>query len=146
MTAQLKRDEYLGAVKFQGEWHLLALYVGEWILDYPAYDPSPDDSPADNYRHGLLVVSEKNAGEFLEAMREHEMSLGEVKSLIAMQGAELVPLTYVVNFDDKLFVDGHPDRDIAEYVPEGWTGVEDFPTNYVPPEIKSLWQVETARN
>lgn len=140
MLTKLKRDEYLGAVKYAGEWHILALYVGEWILNYPAYDPYSSKSPTDKYRNGLWVVNETNAAEFLRAMQEHELSLTEVEKLIAEKGPEEVPLTYVVNFDEKLFVDGHPDRDIAEYVPEGWTGIEDFPTNYVPQKIKSLWQ------
>lgn len=143
MKKDIKRDEWIGAVKAEGTWHLLALYIGEWILDYPKYDPFSDKSAEhNNYRNGMWVVDENNASEFLETMKENEISLLDVKKLVAEKGAFETPLTYVVNFDERLFVDGYPDRDITEYVPEGWNSFEDFPLKYVPDEIKAIWEAE----
>lgn len=138
MKKELKRDECLGAVNFNGNWHFLALYVGEWILDYPSYEPYSDKSKK-NYRNGLWIVNEKTAAEFLEAMKNEEMSQDDVRQLIKEKSEDEIPLLFVINFDERLFVDGHPDRDIAEFVPEGWKGVEDSPLKYVPASIKSIW-------
>ena len=140
MKKDIKRDEYLGAVKIEDQWHLLALYIGEWILDYPSYDPISDKSEENNnYRQGLWVVDESNSKQFLQAMSNEEMSLEDIKRLVKKRGVQEVPLTYVVNFDEQLFVDGQPDRDIEEYVPANWKGIKDFPLNYVPDEIKDIW-------
>lgn len=138
MKNDVKRDEWLGAVNVDGKWHLLALYTGEWILDYPTYDPFSDKSEK-NYRKGLWVVDQKNAQEFINAMRDEELSSSDVKELVKERGVEQMPLLYVVDFEKCLFVDGHHDRDIEEYVPKGWKGIKDFPLKYVPDEIKSIW-------
>lgn len=138
MKKELRYDEWLGAVKVESKWHLLGLHVGEWILDYPSYDPYSNKSDS-NYRNGLWIVNEMNAREFIEAMRDEELSLEDVERLVKKRGVEDAPLLYVIDFDKRLFVDGHPDRDVEEYVPQGWTGIKDFPLNYVPDEIKSVW-------
>ena len=140
MKKELDYDEYLGAVKVEGNWHFLADFVGEWILNYPAYDPDYDPSQWKyKFRNGLLVVDETNAKEFLETMREKELSFESVKKLVAEKGKDKIPLTYVIDFDECIFVDGNSERDIAEYVPRNWKGIEDFPLNYVPDEIKAVW-------
>lgn len=140
MKKELSNDEYLGAVRVNGKWHFFADFVGEWILDYPAYDPDYEPSQwSYKFRNGLLVVDETNANEFLEAMRAQELSFENVKKLVAEKGKEQIPLTYVVDFDERKFVDGNSERDIAEYVPKNWTGIEDTPLKYVPDEIKSVW-------
>lgn len=140
MKKDLNNDEYLGAVKVEGNWHFFADFVGEWILDYPAYDPDYDPSQWDyKFRNGLLTVDETNAEEFLKAMQEQELSLDSVKKLVAEKGEDKIPLTYVVNFDERIFVDGNSERDIVEYVPVNWKGIEDTPLNYVPDEIKAVW-------
>ncbi len=136
----LLQNEHLGAVKLSMKWRIFAGYIGEWILDYPSYDPEIKDAEQrSEFRGGVLIVDEKTAEQFCGAMSEHEFTLTEIEALIKQRGAENVPLTVVVDFDNKLFVNGYYDRSIEEFVPVGWQGIFGDPLQYVPAGISSLW-------
>lgn len=140
-TKELDYDELIGAVKHKSQWRFFAGTIAEWNLDYASYDPGYDPSKSSYlFRGGLLTVDETKADAFCIAMSEHELSHDDVRSLVAEKGAEKVPLTVVVNFDEKLFVNGFYDLAIEEYVPTGWRGVFDDPLKYVPDEVRAIWQ------
>ena len=143
----LLKNEHLGAVKLHARWRFFAGYIGEWILDYQSYDPESNQAQwRSQFRGGLLRVDEKDAEQFCRVMSEREFTLAEVKALVEAQGPEKLPLTVVIDFDERLFVNGYYDRSIEEYVPPGWRGIFDDPLRYVPSEICSVWQTQEVNS
>jgi hypothetical protein len=132
----------LGAVHLHGQWRMYAGTLGEWTLDYPAYDPSwkPSEEERMQFRNGLLRVDNDNAAEFCEALQEYEVKPEVLQNWMVNEDGG-VPLFIVVDFDKRLFVYGYtePIEPKSDYVPAGWTGIEDDPLNYVPLEISRLW-------
>lgn len=144
-------DEWLGAVCYQGKYRFFLEHTAWWILDYASYDPSSLADGEDNsyFRNGILVVDE-NAEEFLEAMKEAEILLDDLRRLVNKQHKITLAdeddyrgdlqLVFLVNFDEKLYVSMFFDVAYEEYVPKGWKGVFDDPLKYVPKEIQDIWE------
>lgn len=144
-------DEWLGVVCYQGKYRFFLEYTAWWILDYASYDPSSLADGEDNsyFRNGILVVDE-NATEFLEAMKEAEISLDDLRRLINEQHQITLAdedddrgdlhLFFWINFDEKLYVSMFFDVEYEKYVPKGWKGVFDDPLKYVPKEIQDIWE------
>lgn len=144
-------DEWLGAVCYQGKYRFFLEHNAWWILDYASYDPSSlTDSENNSYfRNGILVVDE-NAEEFLEAMKEAEISLDDLRHLVNKQHQITLAdeddyrgdlhLFFLVNFDEKLYVSMFFDTTYEEYVPKGWKGIFGDPLKYVPKEIQGIWE------
>jgi hypothetical protein len=133
-------DDIIGAVKLDSRWRFYAGTVGEWILDYLSYDPSASSRSEHPFRDGLLVVGNSNADAFCRAMQPYQLSEADVRALIRLRGGNNFPLGVVVNFDEKLFVNGCSEIPLHEYVPNGWTGVEGNSYDHVPNEVRSLWE------
>jgi hypothetical protein len=136
----LDPDDLIGAVKYKSHWRFFAGTVGEWILNYSSYDPSFDPSKSRvTFRNNLLNVDETNAEQFCEAMEPFELSSEGIEQLVRAEGSGNWPLVIALNFDDKIFINGFSEISLHEYVPTGWTAIEDNPLDYVPDNIKSLW-------
>ncbi len=73
-------------------------------------------------------------------MQPYQLSEADVRALIRLRGGNNFPLGVVVNFDEKLFVNGCSEIPLHEYVPNGWTGVEGNSYDHVPNEVRSLWE------
>jgi hypothetical protein len=134
----------LGAVKLEGTWRVYAGTIGEWTLDYPAYEPESEDAPPEElqyFRSGLLRVDENNAKAFCAAMKEYEVPLDALKRWIEKEGVNNIPLLMLVDFDNRLFVHGYsePIEPTSNYIPSGWTGIVGNPLYYVSEEIRHLW-------
>jgi len=138
--SKLKRDEYIGAVHADGIWRFFAGTLAEWILDYNTYDPNYDPNKwSGTFRNNLLRVEVNQASAFQDAMRAHELSEADIKALVKERGADKVPLTVVVDFDERQFVNSYYDLALEEYVPPGWTAVFDDPQKYIPTPVRALW-------
>jgi hypothetical protein len=133
-------DDLIGAVKYKGQWRFFAGIVAEWVLDYeryePGYDPVRDDTP---FRNGLLVVNENNAGEFCNVMAPYELSPSDIEQLIKKEGANHFPLSIVIDFDAKVYINGFSEIPLHEYVPSNWVAKEDNSLKYLPDNFKALW-------
>jgi len=144
-------DEWLGAVCYQGKYRFFLEHTAWWIIDYPSYSPSILNSKEriNDFRNGILVVDE-NAEEFLEAMKEAEISLDDLRRLVNKQHQFTLAdedddrgdldLVFLINFDEKLYVSMFFDVTYEEYVPKGWKGVFDDPLKYVRKEIQDIWE------
>lgn len=136
----LHPDDLIGAVHHQGNWRLFSGTVAEWILDYPRYDPGFKSVQGEAvFRNNLLRVDETNAAEFCEAMEPYELFAEDVRRLVETGEAVNWPLMVVINFDNKVFVNGFSEVPIHEYVPAGWTAYEDIASEHVPESIRALW-------
>jgi hypothetical protein len=132
-------DEYIGAVKLNSEWRCFYDMLSMWILDYASYHPEYNPTPG-GWRAGLLQVDETNAQAFCNALADREILLEHIPRTVKRTSTGQQPLTFVINFDEKIFVNGWQDNiAIHEYAPQGWTAVEDDPYQYIPPELKALW-------
>ena len=132
-------DDIIGAVRLSSRWRFYAGTVAEWILDYRSYDPSDPSKWEHPFRNGLLVVDSSNSEAFCQAMQAYQLSEDDIRELVRLRGGNNFPLGVVVNFDEKLYVNGYSEIPLHEYVPDGWIGVEGNPYDYVPAEVRSFW-------
>ncbi len=133
-------DDLIGAVKYKDRWRFFAGTVAEWVLDYALYDPGFDPLKSNIvFRNNLLRVDEKNAPQFFEAMEQYELLLVDIQQLVKEKGANNWPLTIVVDFDGKIYINGFTEIPLHKYIPIDWKGYEDYPINYVPDQIKDCW-------
>ncbi len=148
MKTEWKLDDWLGAICYQGKYRFFLEHATYWVLDMIACSPSSKENSS-YYRNGILVVDE-NPEEFLEAMQESEISLEDLRVLIDKQHKIVLAdeddyrgdlhLTFLVDFDKKLYVSMFFDVGYEEYVPQDWKGIYDDPLKYVPEEIRDIWQ------
>jgi hypothetical protein len=131
-------DEYVGAVKVDGEWRFFHDVLSMWILNYPAYDSGYIPKPGD-WREKILKVGKDNAKQYCEALAAKEIPAHLIPNTISVLDGQM-PLTFVVNFDERLFINGwHDNIPIHEYAPDGWKAMEDDPYSYIPQALKALW-------
>lgn len=136
----LDPDDLIGAVKHDSNWQFFAGTVAEWILDYATYDPSFDpDKSSVTFRGNLLQVDESNAAQFCEAMKPYELTTLDLQQLVEEEGANNWPLTIVVDFTRRTYVNGFSEIPLHKYIPNTWKGHEGNPLDYVPEDIRSLW-------
>ena len=112
-------DDLLGTVCYESKWRFFACPVAYWILDYETYDPSvflqTKDDDDFRFRDNLYRVDDKNFPEFLEALKEFELSLSEVRSLVNFNGMNEIELSIVINYEKKIYVNGFREINIEEY-------------------------------
>lgn len=138
----LHPNDLIGVTRHGSRWRIFAGTVAEWILDYASYDPGFDPSRSEvMFRGNLLVVSEQNADQFHAAMEPYELQPSELEAFVHQVGRYNWPLSMVVSFDDKLYVNGFSEIPLHEYLPPGWSGIEGQPIDFVPPEIRQIWEM-----
>ena len=131
-------DDLIGAVHFAGKWRVYAGTQAEWILNYQAYDHSDPAEWSEPFRGNLLLVDVYNADKFIQIMQPYELPSIDLAELVRQRGANNFPLSIVVDFDRRLYVNGYHEAMLQEYIPPGWTGIEDNPFNFVPVELKTF--------
>lgn len=135
----LETDELLGIIYWNSTFRLYGAWLADWILDYPTYDPGYDTYEEQKlFRGGLLVVRPDQGAEYCEVMRENEIDREELKEYLKHH-ASRTPLDFYVDFSRALFVNGFHEVPIEDYVPAGWTGIEDEAMDYLPDDIKAFW-------
>ena len=138
---EMDPNDLVGVVKFNGAWRFFGGTVAEWILDYASYDPGFDPSRHDTvFRSNLLTVDESHADQFLVAMAPYELDPSSLERFIRANGSRAWPLSVMVDFDDRLYVNGFAEISLQDYLPPGWRGVEGSPLAYMPAEIRRIWR------
>lgn len=129
---RIKNDYLLGAVKLNGKVRYFLEPIAYWIMDYKSYDPEYRASENDTtpFRNNILTVDSSNAFEYIEALKEDEVSLTEIDSIKSQVDFE-IPVMFLVDFDSKQFVSNFEDIEIEIYIPEGWSGIFDNPISYL---------------
>ncbi len=140
-SEDISSADIIGAVLYNGKWYIYAATIAYWILDTIKYNPTynPSDWPY-IFRNHLYQIDEYNADLYLIAMNEYELSLHELKKLIHKWGTTEYTIEIVINFDDKIYVNGFHEISVEEYIPATWLGIEDDPMEYVSEEIKQIWK------
>ena len=131
-------DDFVGAVKLNNNWRIFYADLSEWILSYESYGAPEED--LSQWRGGLINVDENNAEEFCNFLAKHEIRLDDISKLRSQGMEQQEPLTFVVNFDGKLFVNGWRDMlPIHTWIPKHWDSKRDLPYSYIPPSLAELW-------
>lgn len=136
---QTTMDENLdyGAICLDGDWRIFGEgYPIMWALDLTNADPVAFP----NERQSCIRIDRDNIGGYF-AMLEEEISLSQIQSAV-----EKIPLSYVINFDRQLFVDGGPDGGeiyhLSQLFPKAWRTLwrrQSDALYHVPNEIRTLW-------
>jgi hypothetical protein len=136
----INSDHYVGAVRYNGNWHFFHAPLSMWILDFASYDEEYEPKPG-GWRENLLRVDEGNAQRYIDEMHKNELQASQISFTFKAGFPNRAQLTFVVDFDDRKFINGwHDNIAIEEYAPKGWMAEEDDPYEYVPENIKTLWE------
>jgi hypothetical protein len=140
LAEKIDLDYQLGAVQTEGKVSFYLNPLAYWIMDYKVYDPTyrPDDWPGPRFRNDLLQVDESTVVPFLNAMAPDEVTLESIIQHLPAFGETLVPL-FLIDFDNRLFVNGYGESRLEDYIPSGWKGIFDNPINYLPEPIRQIW-------
>jgi hypothetical protein len=134
----------IGAVKHQANWQLFDAPIASWVLNYLLYNPNLSSLIDRNVRkvvqNNLLEVDERNAEEFLTAIETYKTDPTEIQEYILAGYVEGSQLGVVIDFDNKVYINGYSETPLQEYIPAHWTGYEGSPLDYVPDSIKSIWK------
>ncbi|MBL8164163.1 MAG: hypothetical protein JNJ61_19405 [Anaerolineae bacterium] len=132
-------EHYIGAVRFHGDWRVFHELLSMWILDYRSYDDTFAPKEGE-WRYNLMIVDQNNAEAYIESMAKNEILVTQIPHIRLGDFPGQAQLTFVVNFDEKLFINGwHDNIPIHEYVPQDWTGIEATPYDYIPSDLRLLW-------
>jgi hypothetical protein len=140
-TRRIQEMEIPGLVRLDGVWHYVLGTLAEWILDYPAYDPSYDQTQwSDLFRSGLLRVGLEDGSAFLSAMHSGEIPVEELDSFVAFNSQERSRPRVLVDFDAGSFMSSFYDVALEEYSGEDWQADFGDPLADVPDEIARWWR------
>lgn len=160
---------YVGAVKFSSRWNFFYEMFGMWLLNFASFMSKsnrlnwPSDSIYGDWRKNIPVVDENNALAYIELLQNHNLEYHEIPKLTyilseselellqADQTKHLVlekpELAFVVNFDDRIFVQKAYDFSQVrqnldpedKFVPAHWMCHQDNPNMYIPSQLNELW-------
>ncbi|MDY0903615.1 hypothetical protein [Pedobacter sp. CFBP9032] len=132
---KFKQNFILGCIKYNNEFTLYLMPIAWWILNYVKYDPTIqlNESGFKNFRQGVLNVLDNKIQEYLDAIEEDKISNTEYINIVDNFSSEDSRITFFIDFDSKIYVNGFYDIEVKEYLPnESWKGKFDEPMNYIP--------------
>lgn len=116
--------------------------IAWWILNYTKYDPGLGSKGlASTFRNGILNVVETEVGNFLKAIESDKITAADFKIAVEVP-VEYKKLSFFVDFDSKLFVNGFYENVEPEaYMPDDdWQGEMGYPIDYLPKELRSEFE------
>lgn len=117
--------------------------IAYWILNYEKYDPEHDPSEYKSvFRDNILNVTDDRIEDFFKAVANYTLYLNdEIKSEIKSILPEYKRIQFYIDLDKKIFISGFVDIEVEDYLPDpNWSGELGFPGEYVPIEIKSIFE------
>ena len=144
LSERLEQDQLLGVIRLNNKYSFFTGGTADWNMDYKKYDPSYN--PAEwtyVFRNNILQVDENNAQQYCETM--DKVSAEIVIDTIRQLGASEVILYFLIDFDNKLYINYYFDLSLEDYVPVGWKGLFDNPLNHVPDTIRSIWKINSIQ-
>lgn len=135
----IEPDQYIGAVKYKNVWRLYYALLDMWVLRYEDYD-GPYQPKESEWRYGIVNVDENNAGEYIETLSPNEISPEEIPYTYRSNNEAQEPLSFVINFDSFVFVNGWNDMlPVHTWAPSHWSRWRDSPYKYIPEKYRKLW-------
>ncbi len=140
---KIEHDNLFGCIKYKSDYSIYLMPIGWWILNYTANDPNHSNNPS--YRNNIYNVTDDKIKGFINAIEDNRVSLGDLESVENVP-LELLTLSFFIDFDSKLFINGYYDNVLIEkYMPDStWIGEMGFPLNYIPNALKSYFTNPTV--
>jgi hypothetical protein len=132
----------IGAVRHQSSWKIFQAPTASWALNYLLYNPRLssfiDRNVQEVTQSNLLEVDETNAANFLTALETYEIFPDQIRDFLE-EGYD-DELSVVIDFDNKTYINTYPEVPLQNYIPSHWTVYQGSPLDYVPDEIRAIWE------
>jgi hypothetical protein len=145
--SEIKRkfdENYLiGFIKYKGALNVYLMPIAYWILNHEKYDPEYDPSEYKSvFRDNVLNVTDDRIEDFFKSVAKFSLNLDdEIKSEIKSILPEYKRIQFYIDLDKKKLISGFVDIEVEDYLPDSsWSGELGFPSEYVPSELKSVFE------
>jgi hypothetical protein len=132
----------IGAVRYQSKWRIFEPPVHSWVLNYCLYNPKLtaliDPNVHEVTQNNLLEVDETNAENFLTAIETYETFPDQIRDFLEAGYDD--ELSVVIDFDNKVYNNNYPEIPLQNYIPSHWTVYQGSPLDYVPDDIRAIWE------
>lgn len=138
---KIERDYLFGCIKYQNDYGIYLMPLGEWILNYKKYDPSynPDEWEY-IFRGNVLNVTDENVKDYIQAVAVDKIDLSIDREDLQDVVKEGVPFYFFIDLDNKNFISCFYDIEVETYLPDSsWVGIFDDPMKYLPDNIRRLF-------
>ncbi|MEO6721332.1 MAG: hypothetical protein ABIN67_13255 [Ferruginibacter sp.] len=137
LKQRLDENYIVGCIKHRNQFQFYLMPIAWWILDYQTYDPSISQRDEFNFRDGIYNVTDDKIEAYLSSISIDNVSFSETKYIQENFAEEYSRITFFIDFDKKEYVNGFPDIDVEEYLPdEAWKGKFDWdPEKYIPDKL-----------
>jgi hypothetical protein len=134
--------QIIGTIRYQSKWRFFEAPIHSWVLNYLLYNPnlSPliDLNVEEVTKNNLLEVDETNAENFLNEIETYETFPDNI--LDYLEAGYDDELSVVIDFDNRVYINSYPEVPLQTYIPAHWTVYQGSPLDYVPDEIKAIWE------
>ena len=132
--------DHPGLVTVRSAWFFVVGTTADFILDYPAYDPScfPGRHGV-TFRDGLDVVTPADGFRYLAALGAGVIGIDQVGSVIDEYGLDRTRPRFLIDFDKATFTSAFFDQALEGEVGEGWSSSYSDPIAASPPHVQSIW-------
>lgn len=138
-------DESIAAVKWRDQWRF---FYDEDIMFLLDYTKNSSYFPVEGgFRYGTLIVDESNVELWMNSMAG-ELTEEQIP-YVRWADDEQVKLTFVIDFDVKLWVGYRWQNDQSayqDYQPDGWIAIEDDVHGYLSTKLSKLWDTQLFRD
>ena len=137
---KINSDYVVGAICYKGIWRFYFMPPIYWVTDSDYYDPgyNPQTSSDSEFRGGVGKLHATNADIYLKSIEDDGVSSSWINENYLIYKDDLKPV-FLVDIDNHLFVSKFYDVDYENHVAPGWQGVFGDPLEYMPDEIKKMW-------
>lgn len=134
----------LGCIKINNEYNFYLMPVAWWILNYKKYDPAHSTHANFDFRNNIYTVTDSNIGNFIQSISADKISAAELQQITNTykntNEQYYSYLSFYIDFDKKLYVNGFYNIELEKYLPEKWKGKSGNPTNYLPRNLFVLFE------
>ena len=141
LIQKLGNDYLLGCIKYNQVYKFYLMPVASWILNYKQYDPLYNPVQWEFvFRDNILNVTDENVSNFLMAIKQYVLDLEYLKAAWNEIPTDLKYLYFLIDFDNKLFVNAFPEIELEKYLPDNkWIGEFNDPKSNLPQILFELF-------
>jgi hypothetical protein len=137
---KINSDYVVGAICYKGIWRFYFMPPIYWVTDSDYYDPgyNSQTSSDSEFRRGVGKLHATNADIYIKSIEDDGVSSSWINENYLIYKDDLKPV-FLVDIDNHLFVSKFYDVDYENHVAPRWQGVFGDPLEYMPDEIKKIW-------
>lgn len=142
LIRKVEENYLFGAIKYNNLLNIYLMPMAWWVLNYSKYNPSYKAKDGGViFRDNIDNVTDDKIDNFMKSIDVDKVSLDEVRSTLKFVEEEFVAFYFFIDFDNKIFINGVYDIELERYLPdETWKGRYANPLNYVPEEVKVIFE------